>query len=178
MPAPPGRIIARAPFSDPGTIENLFEPAAEPASRLRLYTPDRLQDFRHVARVERRDGERAEVRIDIVSKGVPPLLAMLRVLPSRFMGCDIVLGRLTECHGVGHGRRSFGLLPDLVRSSSASMSRYRACRSRTAAIYSNRFVTREPPVISPRTLRQNPAISFHTVCMRYAPVNLDALLTF
>src|SRR5436305_1212738 len=99
MASPSRRIFASAVASGSSPVEDGLDPPAQPAGRLVLLRPDRLQRFHHHAHIDLLYRDRAEQWIRIGVDRALPLRRMLGITPAGAVGLDIRLGTVNERHG-------------------------------------------------------------------------------
>ena len=98
------RVVAAAVTHSRSPAEYKLDAPAEPAGRLRLLGPDRLQHLQHVFDRDGVDGLLADHRVGIHPKGALPLGDVLVVLPSGAVGLDVLLGTFCEGRSLGLSR--------------------------------------------------------------------------
>src|SRR5262249_17054081 len=98
VPAPSGRVLARAIAAHLGPVEHSFHAPAHPRGCLGLPGPDRFEHLEHEPGIDCRHRQLADHRAHVGGERVLPLLAMLRVSPPRFVGVDVCSCTVGERH--------------------------------------------------------------------------------
>ena len=96
MAAPPRGILSRPVAPDPRVVEDVLDAPADPARRLGLCRPDRLEHAKDQGRVDVAHGELADDRRSVGVERVLPLLGVLVVSPARPVRGDVFLRALGE----------------------------------------------------------------------------------
>src|SRR5579859_2542567 len=112
MAPPAGGVLTAAVAARRRPVEDAFDPASDPARRLWLGRPYRLDRLHDQPNVNSSHRQVADGRMDVGGECGIPLCAVLGVAPAGLMGGDITIGTVTE----GHSLSRLKALPIVLRA--------------------------------------------------------------